>query len=277
MLVNKITKQWIDAYIKHPKAAVLLDSEDETSFKEVTDFLHKELIGKSNNPYIVISSEDKKTIGVEKIRELKKQLSLRANNSSNAISRMIVIEEAHAMTLEAQNALLKLIEELPDKTIVCLTSSHAAELLATVTSRCFIIKLLPLEKETALSYAKTQGVTDSDAERFYAMSAGFSGLFISLIDDDPSGVTRYIIGAKTFLSSTVFERQKLITGMVKNPEDIPMQLRGLRIIALAGLRAGEPKAKLLYKKILEEVALTEKQLSANVSTKLALLRLSVSI
>lgn len=277
MLMNEITTQWINAYINHPKSAVIVASEDVLSQDIVIDYLHDKLIGQHNNPYVRINSEEKNTIGVEKIRELKKQLSLQANTSTNAISRMIVIEQANQMTDEAQNALLKLIEELPGRTTICLTVQQSSDLLPTVASRCYLIRVLPLEKAIALKYAESTSVSTQEAQKMYAMSSGYPGLFDSLVKDESNAMVESISEAKTFLTSTIFERQKCIATLVKNPEKIPMQLKAMRTIALSGLRTSDAKTKFRWKKTIEQVAITERHIAANVSTKLALLRLSITI
>jgi len=272
-----MTKQWIDAYVNHPKTAVIVESEDELSHAVVLNYLYENLIGDSHNPLVTIASEDKKTIGVEKIRHLKKQLSLQANGSLDKISRMIVIEQAQRMTEEAQNALLKLIEELPDRTIICLAADQSANLLPTVSSRCFQLRVLPIEKNIAIDFALVNSIKKSEAEKLYAISSGHPGLFMSLVMDNTSDVTVSIGEAKKFLTSTIFERQKIIQVLVKEPDTIPMYLRSLRTIALAGLRTSNESSKKRWGETLTQIAMTEKQLSANVPTKLALLRLSVSI
>jgi hypothetical protein len=277
MLMNAITRQWVDAYVNHPKTAVIVESEDELSHEAVLQYLYENLIGDSHNPRVSISIEDKKTIGVDKIRQLKKQLSLQANSSSSEVSRMIVIEEAHRMTEEAQNALLKLIEELPARTIICLTVNKSSNLLATVASRCFLLRVLPIEKNLAMEYAAEHSVQQPEAEKLYAISSGYPGLYVSLLNNNSSTVTQSIADAKKFLTSTVFERQKIIQSLVKEPELVAMCLRSIRTIALAGLRTSTDSGKPRWSETLTQVAITEKQLSANVSIKLALLRLSISI
>jgi hypothetical protein len=277
MFMNVITQQWIDAYVKHPKTAVIIESEDELSHAPVVEYLHDSLIGSSHNPLVTINSEDKNSIGVDKIRQLKRQLSLQANASDSQISRMVVIEQAQRMTDEAQNALLKLIEELPARTVICLTVDQSSNLLATVSSRCFHLRVLPIEKNLAMKYAAEHDLSTSDAEKLYMISGGYPGLYKSLVEDEKSDITLSISEAKKFLTSNVFDRQKIVQSLAKEPETIALYLRSLRTIALAGLRTSTGTSKSRWMKTLSEVAFTERQLSANVSTKLALLRLSISI
>ncbi|MBI2189920.1 MAG: hypothetical protein HYU49_00055 [Candidatus Levybacteria bacterium] len=84
------------------------------------------------------AEEEKGTIGIEKIRNLQKKLFLKPIRSK---VKAAVIKNAENLTLEAQNALLKSLEEPPDNTIVILTVSNKDLLVSTILSRCKIIEL----------------------------------------------------------------------------------------------------------------------------------------
>ena len=56
-------------------------------------------------------------------------------------TKAIILEDAHLLTLEAQNALLKVLEEPPEHTIIILSTENKDILLPTVVSRCQIIEL----------------------------------------------------------------------------------------------------------------------------------------
>ncbi len=128
-----------------------------------------------------------------------------------------------------------------------------------------------------MEYATENSIQLPEAEKSYAISAGYPGLYLSLLTKSATDVTESIGEAKKFLTSTIFERQKIIQTLAKEPESIALYLRSIRTIALAGLRTSNDSSKQRWKRTLTEVAITEKQLSANVSTKLALLRLSISL
>ncbi len=78
-----------------------------------------------------------RAISIEKIREVKYALS-RAAPASHY--RVIWIEPADALTKEAANALLKLIEEPPPMTIFLLFAQSARSVLGTIRSRCHILR-----------------------------------------------------------------------------------------------------------------------------------------
>lgn len=78
-------------------------------------------------------------IGIEVIRDLKQQINLKPFKSN---VKAVIIENAQTLTIEAQNALLKTLEEPPANTIIILLVTGSPDLLLpTILSRCEIIQL----------------------------------------------------------------------------------------------------------------------------------------
>lgn len=76
------------------------------------------------------------SIGIMEIRKIKQLLSLRPMGETN---RLIIITDMDKATVEAQNALLKILEEPPKSTYLVLTARNPNNLLPTVVSRCQVI------------------------------------------------------------------------------------------------------------------------------------------
>ncbi|MCF6248269.1 MAG: DNA polymerase III subunit delta' [Desulfobacula sp.] len=83
----------------------------------------------------------KKAISISQIRQLGTVISSRPNE---AYYRMVLILDAHLMNVQAQNALLKMLEEPPEKTFFVLIANNVTLLLPTIISRCRSIRFLPL-------------------------------------------------------------------------------------------------------------------------------------
>lgn len=77
------------------------------------------------------------TIGIESIRNLQSFTSRRPLKST---IKHVIIQESHLLTPEAQNALLKILEEPPDYLRLILTAPHTHTFLETIISRCQLIK-----------------------------------------------------------------------------------------------------------------------------------------
>lgn len=93
----------------------------------------------------VSPAEDSKSgqITINQIRELKRQISLTALSGRDKV---VLIHPADKVTMEAQNTLLKTLEEPPAHTTLILTTAHPDLLLTTIVSRCQQIRLF---KKTA--------------------------------------------------------------------------------------------------------------------------------
>src|SRR5690606_14751674 len=81
----------------------------------------------------VFPEPDKRTIGIEQIRELSQTLAMKAFRGA---AKAAVIEPAEAMTPAAANALLKTLEEPAEQTYLFLISHQPERLLPTIRSRC---------------------------------------------------------------------------------------------------------------------------------------------
>jgi hypothetical protein len=99
----------------------------------------------------VLSAEK---ISIAEIRSLKMQLAKTAFASKTKAA----IIEAGGLSLEAQQALLKSLEEPPDHTLLILAVSNLDLLLPTIISRCFVIQLAIVPAKTDEKNKSTQSV-----------------------------------------------------------------------------------------------------------------------
>lgn len=112
----------------------------------------------------LVTVEGANSIGIEQVRELKNKLSLKPYSALNKVA---VISQAEKMTLPAQNALLKTLEEPADKTLLVLGAPKSDSLLTTIISRCQIIPLaqegdFPLNESKIAQYRQiTQKILEA--------------------------------------------------------------------------------------------------------------------
>lgn len=77
--------------------------------------------------------------------------------------RVILLAPAEALNAVAANALLKLLEEPPDRTLFILVSDALDELPPTIRSRCVLVRVEPPQRAAALQWLAGQGVADPDS------------------------------------------------------------------------------------------------------------------
>lgn len=87
--------------------------------------------------------ESEKAVGIAQIREFQKKIFLKPFKSKQ---KAVILSAQNAITTEAQNALLKVLEEPPENTIVLLICESSEGFLPTIISRC---KIISLDKESS--------------------------------------------------------------------------------------------------------------------------------
>ena len=132
----------------------------------------------SHTDLVVISPEgDSNTIKIDQIRSLITGLALFSVEGGRRIA---LIENADLMNEEAQNALLKTLEEPPSRTHVILAAAEDSRLMPTIRSRCAVIRLgLPDAKQASELLGERLGVDAPTAVRLLRMSSGRPGPLIN--------------------------------------------------------------------------------------------------
>lgn len=133
-----------------------------------------------NQPDIIhVSHEKPATISVEEIRtQLNNDIVIRPYSSQYKI---YIVPEADKMSVQAQNALLKTIEEPPEYGVIILLTENAEILLPTIRSRCVILKLRNIKDQLIKKYLMEQmEIPDYKADICVAFAQGNMGKAISL-------------------------------------------------------------------------------------------------
>lgn len=133
-----------------------------------------------NNPDLLqVESLDGKNIKIEQIREL---LTKIAEKPINSDKKVIIINNSELMTKEAQNALLKTLEEPPQYITIILITSNQSKLLTTIKSRCTKILFEGLSKEEILSYLRQKGLDLNISDRILKAGNGSLSKTLDLIE-----------------------------------------------------------------------------------------------
>jgi DNA polymerase-3 subunit delta' len=136
---------------------------------------------------IYISREkDKVSLGIEPIRFIKTDIVLYPNDGDFKI---YIIEDAHTMTIQAQNALLLTLEEPPPYVIFILLCENTETLLETIRSRAPILRMKIPQKSETIEYLKenhpsARTIINNSPDEFneiYMASGGSIGRILELI------------------------------------------------------------------------------------------------
>lgn len=159
-----------------------------------------------NDPDSIIIKTEELKIGIDQIRDLKKQIAIKPIGQIKTVT----ILEAEKLTLEAQNALLKTLEEPPENTQVILVASKADLLLPTVLSRCQIINLPNKKEKSSTAILPDNLASDfAWAKKFTDRKAALEEIDQLIINAVPSPVIRRLLKAKKYLQANTNVRLTL--------------------------------------------------------------------
>lgn len=110
----------------------------------------KQIESKNHPDVIWVTHEKPNTIGVEDIRiQLNQDIEIKPYYGPKKI---YIISECEKMTVQAQNALLKTLEEPPSYGLIFLLTTNAEALLSTILSRCVVLRMRPVEDSKIEEY-----------------------------------------------------------------------------------------------------------------------------
>lgn len=137
-----------------------------------------------NNPDVFyVKATKTKSISVDDIRE---QIVEKVKTKPYSYKyKIFIIDKADTLTVQAQNALLKTLEEPPEYVVIMLLTQNIESFLPTVLSRCVVMKLRPISADKIKEYIMSfKGLNETSA-RFYSQYCGGSiGEALRLSEDE---------------------------------------------------------------------------------------------
>lgn len=161
-----------------------------------------------NHPDIIyLKREKEKSIQVDEVRrQIIDDIGIKPYYGPYKI---YIIEDAQLLTEQAQNALLKTIEEPPEYALIFLLTDNSDAFLDTIRSRCVRLDMERLPAETIVRYLKErQGVPEEEAAKCAAFARGNLGRAMELADgeEDISEVTEILKGLKNMNAPDIFDQ-----------------------------------------------------------------------
>jgi DNA polymerase-3 subunit delta' len=184
LTIQRLSEPFIKYVFPLPRGKNETDQNDpyEKFDKDEMAFINSEFEKKFANPFFRIQIPKANLIKISSIRDIKKFLSF---NYSDINYRVVLISRAHLMNEEAQNALLKSLEEPPQGVIFILCTSYPDKLRETIRSRCWNINFQPLSNiELFNTLTDCFNIDENLAREVTPFSGGSTQEAISLIEND---------------------------------------------------------------------------------------------
>ena len=166
-------KKYLTNSIKKNKInhAYMFEGIDGIGKKKLSQELAKILLDTENvesTPDYINIHPDGNSIKISQIRKLQTDIIVKPHKQY----KIYIINQAESMTIEAQNALLKTLEEPPEYAIIILITSNKESLLDTIKSRCEIIKFLPISIVDLNNYLIIKGIDKNRAQLLSTFARG---------------------------------------------------------------------------------------------------------
>lgn len=133
----------------------------------------------NNNPDFVILEPDENSIKIEQIREIQRKVVEKPIISNQKV---YIIDNSDKMTTEAQNCLLKTLEEPPKFVTIILIGFNESAFLDTIKSRCMILHFNKISDENILRFLEENYQTKVNSQIMLEAFQGSIGKAIQLQD-----------------------------------------------------------------------------------------------
>ncbi len=136
-----------------------------------------------NQPDIIYVTHEKTTISVDDVRrQINQDISIKPYSSRYKI---YIVDEAEKMNVQAQNALLKTIEEPPEYAVILLLTTNGDSFLPTIRSRCVSLRLKAVEDSLIREFLmRSRQIPDYQADVCVAFAQGNVGQAVLLASSE---------------------------------------------------------------------------------------------
>jgi DNA polymerase-3 subunit delta' len=180
-------------YGQDPQAvpADLSVAPEEPVFRKVAAQSHPDLIV-LRRPWDEKAKKFKSTLPVDEVRRLS---TFFGRHASAGGWRIAIVDKLDDMNVNAANALLKVLEEPPERALLILISDRPGSVLPTIRSRCRRMAFLPLRPDDLAGVLMHQmpDLESEDVDVLTAISGGSAGRALSLASEDGVQIYRNLV------------------------------------------------------------------------------------
>lgn len=230
------------------KNILCLNGEENCNCKSCIEF------DSDNNPDFQLIEPNEGKVKIEQIREMQRKVAEKPIISNKKV---YVINNADTMTTEAQNCLLKTLEEPPEYITIILICSNEDNLLSTIKSRCTRMYFEPLDIYEIRKYVNQNYDGQAISENILNLSQGSIGKAIKLNEnkDIYENIEKILLSMQ---NKDLIDIVQMAEEIYKTKEEISSILDYMNVILLK-----LSKQNIKYIKGIEIVEQTKKRLKAN--------------
>jgi DNA polymerase-3 subunit delta' len=279
LVLHPITEQGLQSFLQKPGQGLILagppGSGKSTMAKAVAAAVLNIPLDKFEDyPYKLSIAPETSSIGIDAVRTLEHFFSLKVPGRS-VYNRIVIIEQAQSLTIEAQNALLKLLEEPPMGTIIILTVDNEQNLLPTIRSRAPVVPLKRPGRQRIEAFFGQDHDSASIAQAF-AVSGGLPSLMQALLAETDHPLLLATEKARQLLAQPTYERLLSVDELAKQRQLARDVVLILQQMAHISLQTAPPDKARRWQAVLQASYEAAQALATSAQPKLVLTDLMLS-
>ncbi len=279
IILHDIVNKKISNFIKNPFHALLITGQTGVGKTYLASNLAASLLNLdikkiNGSANFLISVDEINTPGMERIKVIKDFLGYKTNYKG-VINRIVLIDKADLLSIEASNSLLKLLEEPPQGSLIILLSKNKSNILNTIISRVQIIEIIKPPKEELINFFQTEMSDKNEVLHAYFVSNGLPGLMYDILNNNRQDLNLATDYARKFLTANNYQRIVLINQFSKDKQ---MTYYILKIIQqMSQLNLMQNKINDSWININKKIYEALDQINNNTQPRLVMLNLIVSM
>lgn len=217
-------------------------------------------VGSHPDHSVLLPEEGKQSISIDQIRQIQLHLALKAQRSR---FKTVTIFPAEAMTLNAADSLLKMLEEPPGETIILLVTSIPARLPITVRSRCQRLGLVLPQPQEAESWIKERlsAEVKMEPETLLALAGGAPFRALDYAEQPLNARRTFFIEAVFSLAQGTAEPLGIAQNWLRNGLEEPLYWMSTLVGDIIRLKCGVPTRYLVNRDRVESLRLLVQKIS----------------
>ncbi len=286
LVLHEHTNDQVKSFIDNPSHALILIGQNGAGKGHLAKYIASQLLNLDSDelnsyPFYSRLEPADNIIAIESIRKIQKFVQLKSIGSKE-IRRVLILDDSHLMTTEAQNAFLKILEEPPEDTVIIMSAISDKSLLSTIFSRAQSIHVKNPSLANVTTHYKNIGFFEDEIKKNYYVGDGGVGLINSLLNNESDHpLVNSIAVAKSIVSASMFDRLVIAESLSKQKDQVPDVLFALkRVYRAVMVQAGESGGITQIKRshnALSSITDSEALLSSSTNTKLLLTDLFLNI
>ncbi len=163
------------------KAENLFVAPDDPVFRRVASGGHPDLFT-AERPFDDAKGRAKGSVDVDTVRKINPFMRMTASQGG---WRIVIVDDADTMNRNAQNAILKMLEEPPARTLLILVAHRPGALIPTIRSRCRVISFQPLSHDVFHTLIRRNhgGLPQDDLDVLYNIARGSVGRGLQIAEE----------------------------------------------------------------------------------------------